>query len=216
MQLAGAFAEDMQPVADHDLAEVAEMRIEPGQSFVDGGVGIDADVLKKAAGFGAVHDLAGDQTGAARVEDLRGGIFLDEFTDHRHVVRQVGGGDGRRHVADGDCAQPSLGGRGFARIVDDEGIDHRQRAHREPGRAFARQRHGLAGEPFGGSVRAEMDERVHALPETEIEGQIGVGRGRVGVVIEGLAVGPSAAIGLQSQQHLARPEAAETEGPVDQ
>ena len=46
------------------------------------------------------------------------------------------------------AAEPPLGLHRLARIVDDEGIDHRQRAQHDLGPAVARQRQRLAGQPF--------------------------------------------------------------------
>ena len=53
-KLAAAFAENMQPVPDHDLAKIAQMGVEERQCLVDGGVDVDADNRRKAATLGAI------------------------------------------------------------------------------------------------------------------------------------------------------------------
>ena len=113
----------------------------------------------------------------------------------------------RRQVAEGDAAEPALRLRRLAGIVDDERIDHRQRRRARAGPAVGRQRHGLAGQPFRGAVRAEMDQRVEArVPQPEVEREIGVRRRHVGVVVAGLAVGGAAAVGLEERSRRELPQ----------
>ena len=95
---------------------------------------------------------------------------------------QPGRAQRRRQVADRDGAEPALGRRRLAGIVDDEGIDHRQAAEQRVGEAGRRERHRLAGQPFQRAVRAEMDQRVDALdlaqPEVEARHRHGAAAGR--------------------------------------
>jgi len=88
----------------------------------------------------------------------------------------------------GDPAEAALEGGGLAGIVDDEGIDDRQGPDRTGGPAVERERDRLAGEPLGGAVGAELDQRVEALPQAEMEGEVGVRRGEIGVVVAVLAL----------------------------
>ena len=66
--------------------------------------------------------------GPARIEHLAPRIFLDELAQDRAASPgRPACHDRRRQVAERDGAEPALGRRGLAGIVDDEGIDHRQR-----------------------------------------------------------------------------------------
>ena len=108
-------------------------------------------------------------------------------------------------MADGDGGDAALGLRGLAGIVDDEGIDDRHGAKKRAGGAGFRKRRGLARQPFERAVRAEMDQRIDArlLAEPEIEGDVGVPRRQVRIVIGGFAVCHVAALGLQADQKIA-------------
>ena len=63
-------------------------------------------------------------------------------------------------MADGDGGDAALGLRRLARIADDEGIDHGERAHDRLGEAGAGQRHGLPRQPFERAMRAHMHDGV--------------------------------------------------------
>ena len=135
----------------------------------------------------------------------------------RGAVR-AGGDQRRRQMADRRRADPSLGLRRLAGIVDDERIDHRRRADEDLRRASTRQRDGLARQPFERAVRAELDEGVDPLAarEPEVEGDIGVARGKRQAVIVALATERVAPVRLDGDDQLAEADKAEAECPVDQ
>ena len=167
------------PSRTHDFGEVAEMRVERASAprpWRDRGV----DAAKRGE---ARSPRRGRGSRAATSSARRGSSTCAEeysSTSSRRTAMssvQVGGRDRRRHMAERDAAEPALGGRRLAGIVDDEGIDHRQRAHgkarrssrpkaRRPCRAATRSCHACRD----GSARRR---RSH-LAQAEIERQIGM------------------------------------------
>ena len=119
-----------------------------------------AAVGGKPAGPGALDDLLFEVAQPPAVEAVGFGIFLDQAFELGQRAVQSRGAERRRQMADRDGGQPALGLHRLAGIVDDEGIDHRQRAQHALGPALGRQRQRLAGQPFERAVRAEMDQRV--------------------------------------------------------
>ena len=65
-----------------------------------------------------------------------------------------------RQMPDGYGSDTALGLCRFARITDDERIDHRQRAGDNFGKTFRGERDRLARQPFQRAVRAHVNERV--------------------------------------------------------
>ena len=119
-----------------------------------------AAVRGETVGPGALDDLFFQVGEPPAVEAVGRGIFLDDAFELGQRAMQAGGAERRRQMPDGDRAEPALGLHRLARIVDDEGIDHRQRTQHDLGPALVRQRQRLAGQPFQGAVRAEMDQGI--------------------------------------------------------
>ena len=72
-------------------------------------------------------------------------------------------------MADGDGAATALGLDGFADVVLNVGIKHRQIAHRQPGVITGGETSVLAGQPFLGAVGAQMDQRVGLVLPLQIQ-----------------------------------------------
>ena len=161
--LVGRLAEDVQAVADAELLDVAELGIELGDGLAVGLALHQATVGGQSVGPGALDDLLFEEDEPPAVEAVGRGIFLDDAFQLGERPVQAGRAERRRQMADGDGTQPPLGLHRLARIVDDEGIDHRHRPQHDLGPAAARQRQRLAGQPFQGAVRAEMDQRVDPI-----------------------------------------------------
>ena len=195
----------MQTVADTQFLDVAELGIELGDGRQVGLALLQPAIDGKAAAPGALDDLVLEEAQAAAVEAVGGGIFLDQAFELAQRALQAGGAERRRQMADGDGRQAPLGLHRLARIVDDEGIDHRHRPQHRFGPAFIRQRQRLARQPFQRAMRAEMDQRVDLLrlAQPGIERDIGVTRRNGHVVVARLALGQRATIGLQQDQHIA-------------
>ena len=79
----------------------------------------------------------------------------------------------------------ALGLAALAGIVDDEGIEMRQRPQHGFRPAFRRQRQRLARQPFEIAVLAHMDDGMglEVLAQPGIEGEIAMGRDEIGIVI---------------------------------
>ena len=127
---------------------------------------------------------------AAAVEPVGLRVFVDQPLQRLLAFVEPGAGQRRRQVADGDRGNAPLGLRRLAGIADDEGIDDRQRAGDDFGKAVFAERHGLARQPFQRAVRADMDERVaaEAFPQPQAEGDQRMARRQLRVVIVGAAV----------------------------
>ena len=206
----------MQPVPDLQILDVAKIGIEPRQPVVLRHAGACAAFLEQAQRLRAVEDFTAQQGRAALVEAVGAGVFVDQpFQLQRRAVRP-GGLQRRRQVADGDRAEPALGGRRLARVVDDEGVGDRDAAEQGRREAGLRHRDRLAGQPFQRAVRAEMDYRIDVFcaAEPQIEGDISVARRHIRVVIEGLAVADLAAVGLNRRDQPAEAPVADEEMPV--
>ena len=63
-------------------------------------------------------------------------------------------------MAERHGADPSFGLRRFARIIDDEWIDDRQRADQRFRPAVLGERNGLAGQPLERAVGADVDQCI--------------------------------------------------------
>ena len=153
-------AEHVQPVADLQILDVAQIGVEPRQRLVLRRVARHAAFGQQPGRLGAVQDVPAQQRGAAAVEPVGGGVFVDQPFQFGGRAMAAGASQRRRQVADGDRAQPALGHRRLAGVVDDERIDHRQPARQRRRRAGGRQRHRLARQPFQRAVRAQMHQRV--------------------------------------------------------
>ena len=201
-------SEDVQAVADAELLDVAELGVELGDGLAVGLALEQSAIGREAARPGALDDLVLEEAFTPAVEAVGRGIFLDDAFELGQRPVQAGGAERRRQMADRDGGQPSLGLHRLAGIVDDEGVDHRQRAQHRLGPAFVRQRQRLAGQPFQGAVRAEMNQRVdlRRLAQPGVERDVGMARRAVGVVIARLAIAQRAAVGLQQDEDVAATE----------
>ena len=126
-RLVGHAAEDMQAVADAEFLDVAELGVELGDGLPVGLALEQPAIGGEPAVPGAFDDLVLEEAFAPPVETVGRGIFLDDAFQLGQRPVQAGGAERRRQVADGDGGQAPLGLHRLARIVDDEGIDHRQR-----------------------------------------------------------------------------------------
>ena len=103
-------------------------------------------------------------------------------------------------------------------IVDDEGVEERHVAEGGVGPAAGGEGQRLAGQPLQGAVLAEVDEGVRApdLVQPAVEGQVVVGRGQVGRVVDGHRIVPVAPRRLDGDEDVPEFQAAEGQPPVVQ
>ena len=119
-------------------------------------------------------------------------------------------------MADGHAGDAALGLRRLARIADDEGIDHRQRAGDDFRKAVRGERDRLAGQPFQRAVRAHVNERVDLrdVLQPQAEGDQRMPRRQRRIVIIGAALRRAAAVRRQRDHNVAEGLRAETERAV--
>ncbi|CAM3446252.1 hypothetical protein PANO111632_19235 [Paracoccus nototheniae] len=211
----GAGAPDMQPLAILAFLDVADKAVDAGDRLGGAGLRRDAQIGLDAKGARLVAD-GGDQTVAPRrVHAVGGRVFVKAAFQPRHAGGQRAGPHRRRHMTKRDRPDAAFGLRGLARIVDDEGIDHRQCPGQGAWPAGIRQRHRLARQPFQRAMRAHMDQRMGVLfGQPQIEGDIGVAGHAGQVVIAVLAALGVAAFGLQGQPQVSALRHAQMERAV--
>ena len=177
------------------------------RSASSGGVGRRRRRLRAARpGLrGRLDDQLRQPVAAAAVEPVGLRIFVDQPLELLLVLVEPGAGQRRRQMAERDGGDAALGLRGLAGIADDEGIDDRQRAGDDLGKAGLAQRDRLAGQPFQRAMGADMDEGMAAerLPQPQAEGEQRMARRQRRVVIVGAAVGGPAAIRRQRHGDVA-------------
>ena len=204
--------EHMQAVADPHVFQLTEPSVQLQQRRIRlGSIGLAFPKQSRSAC--ALENQIGDGARASRIERLR----LRELVEQRfQLVRGAIGArlDERRgEMANRHSGDPAFGLRGFAGIVDDEGIDHGQRAEGRLDGAVLRKRDRLARQPFERAVRAQMNQRVDPLDlaQPDVERDIGVARRSCEIVIFVLARLAPAPIRLHRDDQLARAHEAENE-----
>ena len=212
----GCAAINMKPIPDLQVLDITKISVEAGELILLGRGAVGAALGEQTRGRGAVQNLLAEQRGAASVETIGGGVFVDEALQLQRVVGVACRFQRRRQMPDGHSAEPALRCSRLPRIVDDEGIDHGEPAEQCGGQAGRRQRHRLARQPLQRAMCAEMDHRVdaHRLAQPEIEGSESVARRQVGIVIAHLAVERVAAVGLDRGDQSAVAREAQGEMPV--
>ena len=152
----------------------------------------DAGFARQAGALRRLDDQRGEPLAAAAVEAVGLGIFVEQEFKLVRVAARPAGNERRRQMADGQAGDAALGLRRFARIADDEGIDHRQRAGDDFGKAFRGQRHRFARQPFQRAMRAHVHERIdlrHVL-QPQPEGDQRMARRQHRIVIIGAPLAP--------------------------
>ena len=212
----GRLAEAVQPVADLRLFQLAQVGIQPFQQRLALGVvgrWGKAQVFVQAVLQHVGQDVLAQPLGAPGVE--RQGLDVLVHLAFQLQQRAVGFGAGERghQVVDDDGLRAPLGLAALAGVVDDEGVQVRQRPQQQVGPAIGPQGHAFAGQPFQVAVLAHVHQRIHLEhpAQPEIERQVGVGRHQVGVVVAGHAVQVAPARGLYAHEHLAQPQAGDHE-----
>ena len=111
-------------------------------------------------------------------------------------------------MVDDDRLCPALGLGALARVVDDEGIEVRQRPEDRLRKARLVECQRLARQPLEVAVLAGVDDGVHVLDgaQPRVEREVAVRRHQVRVVIGRLRVDVVAARGLQADDDVAAGE----------
>ena len=205
----------MQAIAELAFLEVADEAVDPRDRFGRRSRCIETEIVFEARGARLVADRGDQALAAGGIETVGGRIFVEELFEPAQAFRHRGLFERRRQMADGDGTDAPLGLRGFAGIVDDEGIDDGQIADQGFGPTRGRQRHGFPGQPFQRAVRAHVHDGINPLPaEPEIERDIGMARRAGEIVIVGIARGRIATLGLDRDDRVAALDRSEVERAV--
>ena len=107
----------MQAVADGEILDVAELRVELGDGGPRRVISREAAVGGKAGAPGALDDLRLDERHAPPVDAVGLGVLLQQSFKLGQRPVQARGAERRRQMADGDGADASLGLHGFAGLL---------------------------------------------------------------------------------------------------
>ncbi len=176
----------MQAVAELAFLQITDKAVNARDRFGRRGCCGKPEIVFDTGGARLVADRDNKTLPPRGIEPVGSGVFVEQLLEPDDILRDSACSKRRRQMADGDGADAALGLRGFAGVVDDEGIDHGQIADQRFGPAGLRQRHRFAGQPFQRAMRAHMDQRINALPaEPEMERDIAVAGNAGEVVILG-------------------------------
>ena len=150
------------------------------------------------------------------VQALELAVLVEELLQPRRLVVGVGPGHRGQQVVDDDGVGAPLGLRSLPGIVDDEGVEEGHVGEGGVGPAARGEGQRLAGQPLQGAVLAEVDDGVGApdVVQPAVEGQVVVGRGEVGRVVDGDRVVAVAPGRLDRHQHVPELDPAEHEPAV--
>ncbi len=129
---AGLAPIDMQPVLDREVFQVAQPGIDLAQRLVGVNVAADAGLARKPGIPRFVDDEARQPLAPSPVEPVGDGIFVDQPFQLLCRTGQLAAHERRWQMADGHRGDAALGLRRFARVRDDERVDHRQPARPLP------------------------------------------------------------------------------------
>ena len=151
-----------------------------------------------------------------RVEGRHLVVLVEEALEAGQVVVDLGPGHGRHEVVDDHGVGPALGLGALPGVVDHERVDEGQVAEGGVGPAGRRQADPLAGQPFQVAVLADVDDGVGAPRpfQPPVAGQVVVGRGQVGGVVDGDRVLAEPPGRLHDDEHAAEVEAGQADGAV--
>ena len=138
MSIGGHAAKYMQAVADLHLLEIAEMRVERAQGVVGRRIPRHIDVRIEPLRPRQRQNVLGEHGGPLRIEIGGQRILVDQRFQPRQIVVQFGTGHRRRQMIDNDRAGAALGLDALAGIVDDKGIEMRQRSQHRIRQAIGR------------------------------------------------------------------------------
>ena len=202
---AGSAAVNVLAVFDREVFQIAQPSVDAAERIVGLEGACDAGLAGETRALRGFNNEARQAFAAAAVEAGGLGVFVDQAFEIAGLAGKAGVDERRRQVANGHAGDAPFRLRRFARIADDEGIDHRQRASDDLRKAFRAQRHGFSGQPFQRAVRAHVDERIGARdmaqPQAERDQRMAWRQHRI--VIIGAAFLRAAAVGRQRDHDVA-------------
>lgn len=193
----------MQTVANLQFLQFAQVVVDGRKRIII--VSVGPGIAVEAVAARQIENVPPQAVEAARVHPGGEVVFVHQRLKLLERAIGLGAGQGRGEVVDHHRADPAFGLRAFAGVVDDEGVELRQRPGADLREALARERDGLAGQPFQIAVLADMNHRLRAevLRQPDVEGEIGVRRRQGRIVIAGLGIDVVAARGLHGDGEIA-------------
>ena len=161
----GRLAEDVQPVADLDVLDLAQPAVDVQQHVVERvlvGPVVQPEVVVHLRRPHQRPDLLPDGGQLAGVERGDVGVLVEQLFEAGDVAVGFGAGHRRDEVVDQHGVGAALGLGALARVVDQERVDQRQVAERGVGAAGRRHAQRLAGQPLQVAVLAEVHDGVGA------------------------------------------------------
>ena len=200
--------QDVQPVADLDVLDLAQPAVDVQQHVVErvlGGPFGQPEVVVHLGGPDQRPDLLADGGQLAGIQRGDVGVLVEQLLQTRDVAVGFGARHRRDEVVDEHGVRAPLGLGALAGVVDQERVDQRQVAQRGVGSARRRHAQRLAGQPFQVAVLAQVHHRVR--PESGVQpvvgGQVVVAGRQVRVVVDGDRIFPEAARRLHHQHQVA-------------
>ncbi len=214
-------AEDVQPVADLHVLDLAEVAVDVHDELVELRVVrllVDMQVVVELGRLHQRPDLRphGRRLRRVQVGDER--VLVEELLQFGQVAVGVRAGHRRDQVIDDRGVPAPLGLGALAGVVDDEGVDQREFTEHRVRRAATAEPEPLAGQPLHRAVLAHVHDRVGAetVLQPAVGGHVVVGRRHVRVVVDRDRVLPEAARRLDHHDDIAELEGGEHDVvPVD-
>ena len=205
-------AEDVQPVADQRVLDLAQVAVDVQHEAVELFLARRRGQLQVVVQFGGLDqfpDLGPQHRQLDRVEGADRRVLIQQLLQLGQVAVGVGAGHRRDQVVDDGGVPAPLGLGALARVVDDERVDQRQVAEHRVGRAAGGQAEALAGQPLQRAVLAEVHDGVRAEAgfQPAVGGQVVVAGRQVGVVVDGHRVLAEPARRLDHHDHVPEPQA---------
>ena len=204
-------AEDVQPVADQRVLDLAQVAVHVQHEAVElllAGRRGQLQVVVQFGGLDQFPDLGPQHGQLGRVEGADRGVLVEQLLQLGQVAVGVGAGHRRDQVVDDGGVPAPLGLGALARVVDDERVDQRQVAEHRVGRAAGGQAEALAGQPLQRAVLAQVHDGVRAEGGVQpaVGGQVVVRGRQVGVVVDGHRVLAEPARRLDHHDHVPEPQ----------
>ena len=205
----GLFAQDVQPVADLNVLDLAQPPVDVQQHVVERilvGPVVEPEVVIHLRRAHERPDLLTDRGQLAGIERGDVGVLVQQLFQTRDIAVGFGPGHRRDEVVDEGGVGTAFGLRALSRVVDEERVDQRQVAERGVGAARRRHAQRLTRQPLQVPVLAKVHDGVgteHGV-EPVVGGQIVMAGRQIGVVVDRDRVLPEAARRLDHEHDVAR------------
>ena len=161
----GRLAEDVQPVADLDVLDLAQPAVDVQQHVVERvllGPFVQPEIVVHLGRAHQRPDLLADRGQLAGSSAAMVGVLVEQLLQPRDVAVAFGAGHRRDEVVDERGVGAAFGLGALPRVVDQERVDQRQVAQRGVGAARRRHAERLARQPLQVAVLAEVHDGVRA------------------------------------------------------